>query len=373
METLAEVARIDLFSFLYVAIVIAAAYGLNLLAQRHYAGQAHLQTRLQVLQAVLVLVSLILIILTLPIGESRRGQLLQLLGIVLSAAVALSSTTVLGNAMAGLMLRSIKSYKPGDYIQIGDHAGRVTEMDLMHTEIQTEGSDLTTLSNVFLVTHPYSVISSKAGTIVSVPVSLGYDVPRKQIEKLLIAAIEEAGLEDPFVQILDLGDFSVTYRAAGMLRPVKGLLGMRSRLRATTLDALHRDGVEIVSPTIMTTRAHAPETRFIPEISARKTVEPKSVSIDEVVFAKAKEAESLESMRAPSTSSRGGAPERVETLNSGTPASSITTRSRPSFCSSRMPSTFGPLEADDLFAFAAVEPSPRRSFTVMPLAVACAR
>ncbi|MBT8130996.1 MAG: mechanosensitive ion channel family protein [Gammaproteobacteria bacterium] len=294
MESLTE--SFPLVALIEVVLVIAVAFGLNLLATKYYADKASLRTRMQVLQAVILLISLILIILIAPIGDARRGQLLSLLGIVLSAAVALSSTTVLGNAMAGLMLRSIRAFKPGDYINVGEHAGRVTEMDLLHSEIQTEDSDLTTLSNIYLVSNPFKVIRSQEGTIVSVQVSLGYDIPHQRIEELLLVGIKEAGLEEPFVQVLELGDFSVLYRAAGLLRPVKGLISARSRLRAAVLDALHGGGVEIVSPNFMNTRAIAADTFFIPKVQ-RQTKEAPKTSPDDIVFDKAEEAESLESMR----------------------------------------------------------------------------
>ena len=71
--------------------------------------------------------------------------MLQLYGIVLSATIALSSTTLVGNAMAGIMLRTLRNFSPGDYVHVGDYFGRISEMDLLHTEIQTEERDLTTL------------------------------------------------------------------------------------------------------------------------------------------------------------------------------------------------------------------------------------
>ena len=50
-----------------------------------------------------------------------------------------------------------------------------------------------------------------------------------------------AELKDPFVQVLDLGDFSVTYRVAGLLEDTKRLLTFRSRLRVAMLDCLHKE------------------------------------------------------------------------------------------------------------------------------------
>ena len=63
----------------------------------------------------------VVVIVFMPIGDTARGQLLGLLGLLLSAAVALSSTTFIGNAMAGLMLRAVRNFRTGDFIRIGEY------------------------------------------------------------------------------------------------------------------------------------------------------------------------------------------------------------------------------------------------------------
>ena len=237
------------------------------------------------------------ILLVLPIDPTLRGQLLGFVGVVFSAALALSSTTFIGNMLAGLMLRAMRNFRPGDFLRVEGHFGRVSDRSLFHTEIQTEERDLTTIPNLFLVTHPTTVIRS-SGTIVSATVSLGYDVQRARIEELLRAAAERAGLAEPFVHVLELGDHSVTYRVAGLQTEVKQLLSARSLLRATMLDLLHEGGVEIVSPTFMNTRAFPPDRRFVPEASVPSTSPgPLEPLPEEVVFDKAEEAESLERLR----------------------------------------------------------------------------
>lgn len=234
---------------------------------------------------------LILVILGMPIGDSARGQLLSLLGLVVTAAIALSSTTFLGNAMAGLMLRAVRNFRPGDFLQVGDHFGRVSERGLLHTEIQTEDRDLTTLPNLYLVTNPVRVVRY-SGTVVSATVSLGYDVSRKRVQSCLKIAGEQAGLEDPFVQILELGDFSITYRIAGILREVKVLISARSRLRECMLDALHEDGIEIVSPTFMNQRQLPIDRLFIPKKERKAEPEPLEEPVpEEQIFDKAEVAE----------------------------------------------------------------------------------
>ncbi len=297
MDFLGTGVKLAALSVAEVVLIGAVAIGINHLVSRYYASRPGFSTRMQIIQTFIALAALVVILTVLPIGDTRRGQLLSLLGILLSAAIALSSTTVLGNAMAGIMLRSIKAYKPGDYIRIGETFGRVSEMDLFHTEIQTETRDLTTLSNVYMITHPFKVVR-ESGTIIWVEVTLGYDLSRRRIRDLLLDAAKRAELEEPFVQVGELGDFSVSYRVAGLLTDVSKLIAARSRLREMTLDALHEGGVEIVSPNFMNTRALAADVKVVPPVERVKKEEEEGAAPDAVVFDKAEEAASVETERA---------------------------------------------------------------------------
>ena len=124
----------------------------------HPGGEGRI--RAQVILLLVTGICVVLIVLALPLGDTSRGQLLALLGLALTAAIALSSTTFVANAMAGLMLRSVKSFRPGDFIRVGEQFGRVTERGLFHTEIQTEDRDLTTLPNLYLISQPFTVVRS---------------------------------------------------------------------------------------------------------------------------------------------------------------------------------------------------------------------
>lgn len=247
--------------------------------------------RNQIVMLGLTAVAGIAVIMILPLNSNARGQLLSFLGILISAAIALSSTTFLGNALAGLLLQSVKNFRIGDFIQVGEHMGRVTERGLFHTEIQTEHRTLTTLSNLYLVTQPVTTLRS-SGTIVSASVTLGYEISRRRIEALLIEAARTTGLRDPYVQVLDLGDFSVEYRVAGLLEEVKLLIRTRSELRANLLDSLHGGGVEIVSPNFMNQRVLEKGVEFIPAVEVEPvTAEPAATGPEEIIFDKAEEAE----------------------------------------------------------------------------------
>ncbi len=248
-----------------------------------------------IVMLIATVVGLIAVIIALPIHDSVKDQLLGLFGLVLTGIIGLSSTTFVSNAMAGLMLRSIRSFRTGDFIRVGDNFGRVSDRGLFHTEIQTEDRDLTTLPNLYLVTNAVTVVRT-SGTIVSATVSLGYDVSQSEIEPLLLAAARSTGLQEPFVRVLELGDFSVNYRVSGMLSEVKQLVSKRSQLRIGVLNTLHAAGIEILSPSAMMQRPLAPGQQVMPTRSptSRKPTPAKDTVPEDRIFDKADEAEELE-------------------------------------------------------------------------------
>lgn len=85
-----------------------------------------------------------------------------------------------------------------------------------------------------------------------------------QIEPLLIKAAEKSGLDSPFVYIIELGYFSITYRISGLLIEVKGLLTARSNLFRSILETLQSEGIEIMSPAFMNQRRADDGKKIIP-------------------------------------------------------------------------------------------------------------
>lgn len=243
----------------------------------------------------LINVLIVVLIINTPLSEGLKGQLLSLLGITFTAAIALSSTTFLGNIMVGLMIKVLGKFKPGDFLRIDSHFGRVTELGLLHTEIQTQDRDLTTLPNLFLVSNPVKVIRS-SGTVLSEELSLGYDIHHNRIEKSLIRAAKKCGLEDPFMHIQKLGDYSVTYRISGFMKDVKSILSTKASFREEILDSLHQDKIEIISPTFMNQRVFENTKAFVPKYE-RDAFGEQDEKPEELIFDKAEEAESVERLK----------------------------------------------------------------------------
>jgi len=284
-------------SVLTIVFVFLAIYFINKKTQEHYAGMPGMEFRRQMIMLCVGLLSFVLVLVGLPIGNELRGQLLGLVGILLSAAIALSATTFVGNIMAGIMVRTIEGISIGDFVRVDGHFGRITEMDMLHVEIQTEDRNLTTIPNLHLVTNPVNVIR-KSGTIIGIEIGLGYDTHRQIIEKHLLIAAEKTGLKDPFVQIRTLGDFAVTYRIAGVLEDLKTYIASHSGLKRNVLDQLHENGIEIMSPAFINTKNLNVKTQMIPAKPRLSEVsDAKSVSPDNIIFDKAERAELQDDFR----------------------------------------------------------------------------
>lgn len=283
---------------LTIAFAVLALSGLNWAMGRRWQNKPNSRFQHQLIMLCAMFVAGLAVIVALPVSDTLRGQLLSLIGILLSAAIALSSTTFIGNIMAGIMLRSIRSSRPGDFITVGELTGRITEMGLLHTEIQTEFRDLVTVPNLHMVTNPVKVVR-RSGTIITTEVSLGYDVPNSRVAELLCDAAAKAGLRDAFVQVRELGDFSVTYRVAGLLEDVQSLISARSALRVAALNSLHLDGIEIVSPNFVNQRRQDAGRPVIPTSSRLSTgVTATQAQAEEIAFDKAEVAASVEELRA---------------------------------------------------------------------------
>lgn len=279
-----------------IAILLLAA---SWLAKRSDKGAA--SPGYQLTQLLVIIVSTLAVIITLPLTDETQGQVLSLLGVVLTAVIAISSTTFVANAMAGIMLQATEPFRPGDYLQVGGHFGRVTKRSLVHTQMQTESRDISTLPNLLLVNTPITVLH-REGTIISAEISLGYDIPYTRIEELLLKAAEESGLQEPYVMVKELLDHAVVYLVAGFLPDMKLLLTARSNLRKKALEQMHGHGVEIVSPSFMNQRRLAPDKKVIPDspvLHARRPGKEESdgPAPEEMIFDKAEEAANLEDAR----------------------------------------------------------------------------
>lgn len=240
----------------------------------------------------IILVGVLAFILTLPIDKAMKSQILSILGIIVSAGIALSSTTILGNLLAGIMNNSMNRFRNGDLIKIGDFHGRVIKKSIFHTEIQLEDSNFITIPNLYIASNPVKLVR-KTNTVISTSVSLGYDISRAKIEETLKEAAIATGLTDPYVYITSLGDFSVVYKIHGFFEDSSKFFSTSSLLNANVMDKLHEKKIEIVSPSFMNQR-QVNDIEFIPKQKAEKPEPAPEKSPEDLIFDEAIKSEKLE-------------------------------------------------------------------------------
>jgi small-conductance mechanosensitive channel len=277
---MALVFLLTLNSWIFKKIKIVKAYG------------SVLKTTVSVF---VLLIGALVFIFSFPIDKSLKGQILSFLAIIISAGIALSSTTVLGNLIAGIMNNSMNRFRNGDLIKIGDLQGRVTKKSIFHTEIQLEDSNFITIPNLYIATNPVK-LTRKADTVISTSVSLGYDVSRIDIENSLKEAAGLTGLTDPYVYITSLGDFSVVYKIHGFLEDSSKYFSTISLLNAHVMDVLHQQKIEIVSPSFMNQR-NANEMAFIPKEVLKKATSNDQHVHEDLVFDEAIKSEKNENKK----------------------------------------------------------------------------
>ncbi len=292
----------DLLSFVPLAIVLLTGIvtfgSLEALYRTRNGNANSLQYYRQLLYNVLFVVLLIACIAASPIGDSLKGQILALIGIVLSAGIALSSTNLLGNTLAGVMLKITRSFKTGDFISVTDYTGKVVARTLLNIEIQTFDRGLIFLPNLYLVTHPVKVFP-ESGVFVTVDITLGYDVDRIDVEEALLSAAKACEIDSAFVEVKALNDFSVHYVLNALISSLDAYVSTRSKLHGLVIDHLHQRSIEIVSPNFMNTRALG-DGLVMPKPGKRrrKAAADSDEKVDDLLFEKANQADKLELLKA---------------------------------------------------------------------------
>ncbi|MDA3882535.1 MAG: mechanosensitive ion channel [Bacteroidales bacterium] len=281
------------YPFFTVLLIIVLLVFNNLIFNKLSHTVSNIKLIKRSISFLILIVGILIFIFSLPVDKSIKGQIISFLAVIISAGIALSSTTLLGNLIAGVMNNSMGRFRNGDLINIDNYYGRVTHKSIFHTEIQLEDSNLITIPNLYIASNPVKLIR-KNNTVVSTSVSLGYDVSREVVEKVLKDAAEKTGLKDPYVYITDLGDFSVVYKIHGFLEDSTAFFSSASRLNVNVMDGLHAHNVEIVSPTFMNQR-RVDDTVFISQVSTKQdNTQEDEILPEELIFDEAMESAKLE-------------------------------------------------------------------------------
>ncbi|SPH24291.1 hypothetical protein DEA8626_03341 [Defluviimonas aquaemixtae] len=249
---------------LLVAAVAAIYYANRTLHRLFGTHRDRLVTRYAMMSAV-VLAVLFLLIILLPFTPENRSSVLTLFGISLSALIALSSTSITGNALAGMLLRPIWNLKEGQYLTIDGVFGRIERIELLRVEMRTELGERISFPSTHVLMHHVKQMPAETA-VISTSVSLGFDVDPSVVKPLLEQAATAAGVTGASVWVQEIEDYSVVYQIHGRPATPDRLNESRSRLNWAVLEKLHGAGIEIASPDLVSARMFGKSHVFMPTV-----------------------------------------------------------------------------------------------------------
>jgi small-conductance mechanosensitive channel len=192
------------------------------------------------------------------------------LSVLLGLMISLGASNLVGQLASGLILTYTRTFHSGEYVRVDEHEGTVVSLGAFTTRIRTGmGEELTIANSAVLgaVTRNYSRAVKGQGFIVDSTVTIGYDVPWRQVEALLIeAARRTAGvLADPRPRVFQvaLSDFYPEYRLVCQAVPTdpRPRALVMSELHANIQDVFNEYGVQIMSPNY---RGDPAEPKIVP-------------------------------------------------------------------------------------------------------------
>jgi small-conductance mechanosensitive channel len=169
--------------------------------------------------------------------------------------VSLGSSGIMNQVMSGLMVTYSRAVRLGDFVRIGEVEGTVTYLGTLSTKVRTPRNEEITIPNAVMVAQATTNFSRHAehdGVFAPTSVTIGYDVPWRQIQALLLLAAERTrGVRQtpgPVVLQTALCDFYVQYTMLVCLDNPAKRLPTLNELHANIQDAFNEYGVQIMSP-----------------------------------------------------------------------------------------------------------------------------
>ncbi len=140
-------------------------------------------------------------------------------------------------------------------MKIGDVLGDVTEMRIHVTHVRTPKREEVVIPNSMILASEvvnYSAYARQGGIVLHTTVGIGYEVPWRQVEAMLLLAAERTpGLRrdpPPYVLVRALGDFAVTYEINAFCVDAQQMFLLYSVLHRHILDVFNEHGVQIMTP-----------------------------------------------------------------------------------------------------------------------------
>ncbi len=173
----------------------------------------------------------------------------------LGLLLTFGSAGAVSNVVGGIVLIYMRPFQIGDRVRISDTVGDVVQRGMLITRLRTpKNVEITIPNSMVLGSHivNYSSTAKESGVILHTAVTLGYDVPWREVHQAMKdAARRTEGIladPEPFVLQTALGDYAVTYELNAYTDRPAQMLALYSKLHENLQDRLAEASIEIMSP-----------------------------------------------------------------------------------------------------------------------------
>jgi small-conductance mechanosensitive channel len=190
-----------------------------------------------------------------PYLPGSESEAFKGISVFVGLIVSLGSSGIVGQMMSGLTITYSRAVRLGDYVRIGDIEGTVTHLGSLSTKVKTERREDVTIPNSVVVSTPmtnYSRFADVEGVMTPTSVTVGYNVPWRQIHAMLLLAAERTpGIRKspaPAVRQSQFENNCVEYTLLTCLEDPNRRHAMLGVLRSNILDVFNEFGVQIMTP-----------------------------------------------------------------------------------------------------------------------------
>ncbi len=206
-------------------------------------------------QIIRVLTLAFMLIVIFPYMPGSDSPIFKGVSVFMGVLFTFGSAGALSNLVAGLVLTYMRSFQIGDRVKIGDVNGDIIERSLLVTRVRTIKNEIISVPNSTVMnshTVNYSADAVDKGLIINAKISIGYDIPWREVYPLLIAAASETSFIEnepaPFVQQVSLEDYYVVYQVNAYTKHPGKQAAIYSSLFENILDKFNEAKIEIMSP-----------------------------------------------------------------------------------------------------------------------------
>jgi len=203
-----------------------------------------------------------------PYVPGSNSEAFKAISIFAGILFSLGSSSVIASIVAGYAMIYRRTFHLGDRVKIGEVVGYVEQIGLMVTRLRSIKGEEAVIPNSEILQSEvvnYSTYARQGRLILHTRAGIGYEVPWRQVEAMLMLAAERTPRirrePKPFVLQLELKDFCVNYELNVYCDDAAAIPEVYTELHRNVLDVFNEYGVQIMTPAY---EGDPPEPKIVP-------------------------------------------------------------------------------------------------------------